>query len=531
MRRSQCVMIAATLLISSFAGVTTQRATVLAAQASCTPGSRTSGNDFHAGWQEMPHDHAMLEGATVTANTYNPYSNSGDGNSVWSMLVNSTTHLGFTQVGYDYLNGTPNFFVEWQFANGLTPNPIWVYPSGSGITAPSAGTTYTYNTLYNPSTDDYSFTIGVTVNGVYSTYPAVASQNNQYGYGFSAGQEVIWSSLGPSGLLFDPYGVEIFGETHNAQDQMFGDTFNPEDLSLSKYYDSRLGSWEAMGSNYGAQLPQLLQNETYFAYQPIGSSSTDLNIWDVGCPNSLNVSNQYMDANQVLDAAGTGGDQDLQSSSGTNGPYHLQSQTDGNLIVYDVHGNVLWEPTTTSHPDYLTLQTDGNVVLYNAWGNTALFNTGTSGDGDAGALVMQGNGDVVLYGQPNNVDPLWDTGSEWDSMNAGLIYGGQLSTGNCLGSFPTTGDSLCMQSDGNLVLYQGSTALWWSNTAGTGSNNRINMQPDGNLVMYTGGGTKVWSTNTSNGDSQDHFVVYDNGSISSLRVETNTNAVVWSWTS
>jgi len=51
-----------------------------------------------------------------------------------------------------------------------------------------------------------------------------------------------------------------------------------------------------------------------------------------------------------------------------------------------------------------------------------------------------------------------------------------------------------MQADGNLVLYQGATPLWASNTAGTGANIAA-MQSDGNLVLYGPSGP-VWATNT-----------------------------------
>jgi len=42
---------------------------------------------------------------------------------------------------------------------------------------------------------------------------------------------------------------------------------------------------------------------------------------------------------------------------------------------------------------------------------------------------------------------------------------------------------LVMQTDGNLVLYQGSAALWSSDTSGTGANRAV-MQSDGNFVVY-----------------------------------------------
>ena len=56
--------------------------------------------------------------------------------------------------------------------------------------------------------------------------------------------------------------------------------------------------------------------------------------------------------------------------------------------------------------------------------------------------------------------------------------------------------NLVMQSDNNLVLYYGSTALWGSNTQFSGAAYAI-MQTDGNFVLYGEGGGGIWSSNTA----------------------------------
>jgi hypothetical protein len=53
-----------------------------------------------------------------------------------------------------------------------------------------------------------------------------------------------------------------------------------------------------------------------------------------------------------------------------------------------------------------------------------------------------------------------------------------------------------MQSDGNLVLYNGSWALWASNTWGNPVIGAT-MQTDGNLVIYNTAGSPIWASNTS----------------------------------
>jgi hypothetical protein len=64
------------------------------------------------------------------------------------------------------------------------------------------------------------------------------------------------------------------------------------------------------------------------------------------------------------------------------------------------------------------------------------------------------------------------------------------------------------QADGNLVLYQGSTPLWWT---GTNSNNPgfAVMQGDGNFVVYDSTGPVWWTSTTGNPGS--YLVVQNDG--------------------
>ncbi|MBF0425264.1 MAG: hypothetical protein HQL66_05555 [Magnetococcales bacterium] len=57
-----------------------------------------------------------------------------------------------------------------------------------------------------------------------------------------------------------------------------------------------------------------------------------------------------------------------------------------------------------------------------------------------------------------------------------------------------TSDRIVMQSDGNLVIYNGTSAVWASNTAGKGGA-YLKLGTDGNLIMVQGSAT-VWATNT-----------------------------------
>jgi hypothetical protein len=80
------------------------------------------------------------------------------------------------------------------------------------------------------------------------------------------------------------------------------------------------------------------------------------------------------------------------------------------------------------------------------------------------------------------------------------------SLASCNGDY-----TLIMQGDGNFVLYQGSTALWASNTAGSAADEAI-MQGDGNLVLYTSSGTPVWSSGTA-GNTGAYLNVQNDGNV------------------
>lgn len=82
-------------------------------------------------------------------------------------------------------------------------------------------------------------------------------------------------------------------------------------------------------------------------------------------------------------------------------------------------------------------------------------------------LYMQGDGNLVLYDEGQNHKALWASGTN-----------GQPGLG------------ATMQSDGNVVLYAGTTAKWSTRTNGW-NGARLVVQNDGNLVIYAGP-TAVW---------------------------------------
>ena len=81
---------------------------------------------------------------------------------------------------------------------------------------------------------------------------------------------------------------------------------------------------------------------------------------------------------------------------------------------------------------------------------------------------------------------------------------------------------LLLQSDGNLVVYQGNTPLWASGTVGQ-SVAIVWMQGDGNLVEYASSGKPVWASNTA-GRNGAFLRLQDDGELTIV----DTTGIIWS---
>jgi len=106
-----------------------------------------------------------------------------------------------------------------------------------------------------------------------------------------------------------------------------------------------------------------------------------------------------------------------------------------------------------------------------------------------------------------------------------LVAGYCLPTRGCLTS-PDGRFNLCMQTDANVVLYQGSTAIWFSRTQGrsTASPFRLCAETNGNLVAYDSRNTVLWASNTS-GRGPANAVMQSNGN---FVLYTASGQVIWS---
>ena len=96
-----------------------------------------------------------------------------------------------------------------------------------------------------------------------------------------------------------------------------------------------------------------------------------------------------------------------------------------------------------------------------------------------------------------------------------LLQGESLTTNQSMSSYDNR-FHLVMQSDGNLVLYQGlpgqsMTALWSTGTWGTSGNTGV-MQTDGNFVLYDSTNGALWSSGTWNNPGS-YLAVQNDGNL------------------
>lgn len=175
-------------------------------------------------------------------------------------------------------------------------------------------------------------------------------------------------------------------------------------------------------------------------------------------------------------------------------------QPDGNLVVYSQSNQALWSSQTQGNPGArLVLQTDGNMVIYN--GSTPIWATYTLHNPDhlsyINTLISQGIGGIARLYPGQSIDTADRRYRMVLQTDGNLVL---YSPSRAIWATGTDGKQaafLALQPDGNLVLYDTSgRPLWYSSTAGNGLL-RLIMQPDGNLVLYNKINTPVWHTSTS----------------------------------
>jgi hypothetical protein len=217
-----------------------------------------------------------------------------------------------------------------------------------------------------------------------------------------------------------------------------------------------------------------------------------------------------------------------QPISSANGKYRLVYQSDGNLVLYrNSDGAPLWASNTHGTPvGACIMQGDGNLVLYQA--NAAPIWSSGTWQHPASRLVVQDDGNVVIY-RPDNV-PVWATNTVQPVLPSGTVaQGDDMKPGELLSPDQAISSAngqyrFVYQSDGNLVLYRNTdgTPLWASNTHGTSVGACI-MQGDGNLVIYDASTAPIWSSGTWQHPGS-RLVIQDDGNVVIYRQD---NVPVW----
>jgi hypothetical protein len=191
-----------------------------------------------------------------------------------------------------------------------------------------------------------------------------------------------------------------------------------------------------------------------------------------------------------------------QSVNSCMGDAVLVHQGDGNVVLYQ-GGRARWASGTGGRTGLLVMQGDGNLVLYSPE-MAPLWASGTSGYPGARLDLEQGC-TLVIRGTDGRA--LWSSGSRCVTQACGslltgdLLYPGQ-AVSSCNGRA-----TFILQGDGNVVLYQGSRALW--NSATQGVPGMLTMQGDGNLVLYSSTQAPLWASGTSGQSGAQLFVQDD----------------------
>lgn len=226
----------------------------------------------------------------------------------------------------------------------------------------------------------------------------------------------------------------------------------------------------------------------------------------------------------------------------SKGTYKLEIAADKDVVLY--RGNdAIWSANTTGQDiDAFKVQNDGNLVAY-AVGRRDRWSSGTRGKGgDKTTLVLQEDGNMVLYKKlekvtPGHIEiyraegPIW-TSETWGGKSraevenpypagASLIVNKGMKRGSSISS-PNGKYRFTLQNDGNVVIYKGDAPIWALNRADI---ELIKIQADGNIVGYDAGNKAQWSSGSNGrGDNSSTLVMQDNGDLVLLKAD---KSVVW----
>jgi RHS repeat-associated protein len=166
--------------------------------------------------------------------------------------------------------------------------------------------------------------------------------------------------------------------------------------------------------------------------------------------------------------------------------------------------------------NFVTMQSDSNFVLYDPF-NNLLWSTGTAGIPNAQTVIMQDDGNLVLYIFK------WQAGvyaapspGPFPPQSCGtvsyLAAGQRINANQCLVS-PHGQYILYMAADGNFYIYDiaHSIAPWGAGTYGH-PGAYATMQTDGNFVVYDANNVALWNSGTA-GSGAERLDLEDDGRI------------------
>jgi exopolysaccharide biosynthesis protein len=168
----------------------------------------------------------------------------------------------------------------------------------------------------------------------------------------------------------------------------------------------------------------------------------------------------------------------------------LVMQGDGNLVLYG-KGVARWSTRTVGNSGArLVFQWDHNLVLRSKT-NKVLWTSATH-RAPAGTVAFIRHGEFTLW----NGQHVWSTRSGYDRLRTGTT----LKPGQHLVEHPGSSESsqqrMVMQTDGNLVYYDEEGKVHWSTRTNGNPGARAVMQADGNLVVYSRANKPLWASGT-----------------------------------
>lgn len=169
----------------------------------------------------------------------------------------------------------------------------------------------------------------------------------------------------------------------------------------------------------------------------------------------------------------------------------------------------------TSHNGHARLihQQDGNVVLYANLvnGPHPIWATNTNGR-QTSNFILQSDGNIVLYDGQNQ--PCWSSNTSGHQVSRLTIQGDLNLVLYDGGNQPKWSSSTCNNQNGPFRTDRlGHNSELHANQKLTSANGKVELvhQPDGNVVLYVQG-RAIWSTNTSNQQSQ-KFILQSDGNL------------------